>query len=657
MLLKADTTSGSSFPVIRVSVIAALLAIHLVATFILVVPGYLSIDEALLHWMAKSFADTGGLSLWNGYDEFPSPEFRHPFLSVHNERLYPPYPYLYPILSYPFYRVAGTFGLYLMNAFAYIGLVFFCFLCVRRLFRDINLATNACLILVLAGFSWEYSQAAWPHAINMASVTAAFYLMLCGFQQEVREKAALYAFLASLVLGFGAGVRLDAVLAFPALILPFLFARPTRVMEAGAGVLGAVPGLAVLAGTHYLKFGELNPITYGQAPSAPPHFGIIIMVFVILLITWILSRDLFRAWSWRHRWWLFALGPGMLLVLIMASTEVQVFARQFLKDAYVSLVDIRALDPAISLSPMTRSAGGGVVYNGGLKKSLLQSLPYLPLLILPLAHLLKRDKDFNALVLLWIIPISVIGYHTYSFLQLEGGGGLSLNLRYLTICLPFLAILAAYGIRDIQEQWGPCIGWPSVGAVAIGVVMFFFFTVGRQGVTPDTLEVPLLVAPLVAATILTIFLFVSIVRELPQKRKTGWIGWILITATMVWAGIVGFCYDYVHHRHARSLNLSYGQQLLMVIPDDVLFVAGRGFFTASLKLKEKDRIRVASPVNDGFRDFPALLAFYLSWGKRVYAVFYESEWSYLEQTLLRQYRTIPRLSFKTFSVREITVVP
>ena len=85
-------------------------------------------DEGIYALMVRSFAESGSLAIWNGYEEFPSPAFALPQTLIHEGRLVPQYPYLTAVLNYPFYRLAGFAGLLLLNAIAYVATVGVCFL-------------------------------------------------------------------------------------------------------------------------------------------------------------------------------------------------------------------------------------------------------------------------------------------------------------------------------------------------------------------------------------------------------------------------------------------------------------------------------------------------------------------------------------------------
>ena len=87
-------------------------------------------------------------------------------------------------------------------------------------------------------------------------------------------------------------MRLDAVLVFPALVLPFVFARPWRPREALMVLLGAVPGMLVLAIVNSIKFGAFNPFDYGEGPGSQQidYFGVMLPVVGVLVAVWVITR-------------------------------------------------------------------------------------------------------------------------------------------------------------------------------------------------------------------------------------------------------------------------------------------------------------------------------------------------------------------------------
>ena len=101
MFVKLDQSIfGSSAPISRASrhkifVLAGLLIFHVSFSLFLLAPGYFTIDEGIYHLMSREFAASGGLTIWNGYEEIASKELVLLTLRVHNESLVAQYPPLF----------------------------------------------------------------------------------------------------------------------------------------------------------------------------------------------------------------------------------------------------------------------------------------------------------------------------------------------------------------------------------------------------------------------------------------------------------------------------------------------------------------------------------------------------------------------------------
>jgi hypothetical protein len=68
----------------------------------------------------------------------------------------------------------------------------------------------------------------------------------------------------------------------------------------------------------------------------------------------------------------------------------------------------------VSLGGAERTAGGGVVSVGAHRKALLQSMPYLTILLVPLVRIVLAGKDFAKLCILFVVPFTVIGYYSFA---------------------------------------------------------------------------------------------------------------------------------------------------------------------------------------------------------------------------------------------------
>ena len=632
---------------------------HLLISFLTIVPGYLSIDEAIYHWTIKDFSETGGFEIWTGYREFPSVELAHDFLRVHKGRPISQYPYLFPLLSVPFYRAGGFFGVFFINVISFMAVVALTFLTARKLFRDINLALNSCFIFIFATFAWEYSQAVWPHMVALLFVMGAFYLCVSAYFSAAAQSARWMALGAGLVAGFVPGIRMDAALVIPCIILPFLFARPWRPLEAVALAAGTIPGLAILAVTNHVKFGVLSPFSYGtnyRGFTMPVPTGLILAAGAALILVWVLTRGSVIAslqGRWRGR---LGVVLAVILAAVLVSTVLMVpragtVMKRTVSNVYVEFVDLRTLDPGSRMPAMTRSPGGGVVYIGAQKKALLQSLPYLVILLIPLVGIARRDQDSGRLVMLLLLPMAVgalYAYHPFGY------GGLCLNYRFFLPILPFTSILTAFAVADMGRRWGMPFGWRLIGAVAaITAAVYFLFT-EDVFVTLEALEFPLLVIPLIIAVLLLGLLVMGEFLRGAGIHLIRGAAWLLLIVAITWAGLVAFFYDYPEQRRQRAVNFSIGGKMLEIIPrDSILFTAP--FIDPMMRLLEGDRIRIGFPGQDKFKDFPKLVAFHLDRGRRVFALFPTGWWRRFQSGPLQPYKIRVLLPLPGSFVGEISM--
>jgi len=625
----------------KLKICLLLLFAHILISLFTVIPGYLSIDEATYHVMAKNFSESGGFEIWNGYREYPSPELESKFIFAHKGRLVSQYPYLYPILCTPFYLIWGYRGLFFINVIAFIGIVTLCYATAQKLFNDRNLSINACLILVLATFSWEYSQAAWPHATATLFIIAAFYIFICSFKEETIRVALLLALTCGFIAGFAVGIRLDSVFILPCFIFSFLFLKPWRPRLALAVCIGALPGLLVLSATNYVKFGVLSPFSYGRSIEGSiglleimrylPFAG---LITVALAVLWILTRYPVGATLRRYK------RPAtiiiiLLIVILVMIPGVRKTVGKPLNGAYQLIVDFRVRDLDIKEGGLSRSQGGGMVYIGGLKKSLLQSCPYLVILLIPFLRIVRLDKEYVPLTILFLIPVFFISFYSYCN---AWHGGMCLNLRYFVPILPFTSILSAYAWRklsgNLNWQWG------RLPLLLIFLTSLLFIILYLTLPYIDQQEFYCLNLPLLLALLL-IFLLLA-------YKKFTKLNWHLVCRTtlailfvaMVWSGILAFFYDYLRARHHRQFNLNVANTAEQVFSNNsILFT---NWLDPFFGLIERGRIRIANPRKDDFHDFTALIEFHIQKGHSVYGIFQPTYWRYLRKKgLLDHYEIVP----------------
>jgi len=486
---------------------------------------------------------------------------------------------------------------------------------------------------------------------SLLFISGAFYLAVRAFFGAPGRQRWLWAIAAGLVVGFAPGIRMDAFLILPCILLPFLFARPWRPIEALLICLAAVPGITILSITNYIKFGVPSPFSYGTGPSGhTPAVPIPLVAGAggILLAAWIMTREaLAPLMKYRGRILLgFALVCLMLLALVPQLRET---VQKALNGANIMLVDLRFLDPAAVEPAMSRTSQGGVLYLGALKKSLLQSMPYLTVLVLPLIALIRREENFVRLAIL-LLPLAVV---TSFFAYTKDHGGLCLNLRFFLPVLPFTSILTAYAMRHMHSEWQAKIGLLGWICLTVLTIAAYLVSVEELINSFEELEFTLLVVPLLIAGFLLCLVVAGELLKVQGVELLQKAAWALLIVAMSWSGAVAFFHDYPKHREQRATNYSVGGRALQVVPPDSVFFTAP-FIDPFMGLIEQDRVRIALPGQDNFADFPKIVEFYLKKGKRVFAVFPNPYWANLKAGSLAAYVVKPVLQFPGSYLAEIS---
>ncbi len=614
----------------------------IVASFLFANQGAFVNDEETYLLMARNFAESGGLAIWNGYQEYPSAELVFQHTVAHEGRLVPHYPYLFPVLSFPLYQLFGNQGLLVLNAIAYAATVGVCFCLARILFRDAALALNACLILVFATFSWEYSQAIWPHAVSMLFVTASVYCAALALLSPGGRKSAALALAAGVVAGFGAGVRLDTIFVLPGLIVPFMFVRPWRPWCVLAACLGVVPGLAVLAATNYAKFGVVSAFTYTSKSvggSADPisYLPIVFLGTGFLAGAWMISRSRGKVLTRTNRW-VVAVGLVVLGGIVFLTPVYWGLVSRMAEGTYQLLVDLRIRDLDYSHGGLTRGPGGALVYIGGAKKALLQSCPYHVLLVVPITMLLRGTKHGLALGMLFLAPAAFVA--PYAFYAWDGG--LSLNLRYFTPILPFTSILAAFAWRQIvPDLRDPDRLLAVISGCATAALYAMILIIGPallwDPLTIAQQEMVFLTLPLAIAVCALALIVARLIkpRSIPRAALPA-----VMAVGFVWSGLVAFAYDYPPAYEFRTSHATLSSTLERLIERDSLVIAysARNF----VFFPNDHRVRVAKPQLDDFKDFLPLVEFHMDRNRAVYTWLTEAqERKMRDRRLLDDFALVP----------------
>ncbi|MEE9289495.1 MAG: hypothetical protein V3U99_00625 [Alphaproteobacteria bacterium] len=422
--------------------LAALALAFVVHALFFAPAGFLTTDEFLYAAMTQRLVEAGSLLFSNGYLETPSAALRLLFLTPTAQGLTPQYPAGYAFLAAPFFMLGGVRGMIFLNTLGALGLLWATYRFAKILFKDENLALNAALILGLATFIGDYAFAVLPHMI--ASLCMALAACFAATSQRGETRTGVHAALAGLCIGIGVNIRVDVINIAPKLAAWLICSSGGAIGRICALGAGMVPGLAAASGLNYLKFGSFSPITYGHlGPARSTDLTAIAgyQEFLPLLVLGLLAtvafgfgrvRELFLGW---RGFGILALG----LVAVMAVPATSPIAMRMGKGLYVLLVDLQSYDFINRYSGHGIIAGGKwLLFAGGVKKALFESLPYAGFLVLPLTRIFQR-RDRAAHVLLFLVPLAWFAFFAVN----QWHGGQSNNMRYFTPMLPFLAVAAA----------------------------------------------------------------------------------------------------------------------------------------------------------------------------------------------------------------------
>lgn len=586
-------------------------------------PGYLTYDSGTYHFMAKTFAETGGFQVWNGYQEFPSETLRVAQLQLSGSHLVAQYPELLTVLGYPFYLAFGYHGLLLMEALAFLGINWLLFQLALTLFRSRAIAWLSLLVYSFGTFAWEYSQSSYPHLASTFFLLAAYTLLAKAlpWQHEVDTADAVEAsvtqthrhllwlcFGAGLAAGCAPGMRLDAAFALPGLFLPFLLWRPLRWRLALATAAGLVPGMLFLSLTNLSKFGVFFPFHYGESRrnffTGNLSWYLPILAALVAIALWAALLNYLPPPGRRKLLWT-SLGGVVLLAAIFPG-HVLASLRQLGEGTWQLVVDLRIRDMATREPGLSRSPDGAMVYIGNVKKALLQSCPYLLVTLLSLVDGFRERRQGPKLAFLCLVPGTFVAFYGY----LAWHGSVALNMRYFNPILPFIALLTAWMMRPLLAGISPRLATAaSLAAFSALWVIFRFheFTLLDQ-------EIWFLSAPLGIALALLGLELLRRTRLLPNLGNL-LVAYGLLFA-IAWSAALTFGRDYPASARVRGINLAVGQAFAEYLHDDILVLTDFADFTWHL-IDRHDKVRIAGLAEDR-ADTVALVQHHLEAGRNIY---------------------------------------
>jgi hypothetical protein len=326
--------------------------------------------------------------------------------------------------------------------------------------------------------------------------------------------------------------------------------------------------MAVATLINWLKFGVLSPISYGRSDgfvSLDHYFGLLVLGALGVLITVALAFRRVRAIAYRPD--VMAATASLMVAVVVLLPSIQAPALQFLDGLWILLVDLQhyaLIDhEAYGLSPVaaTLDPQGTLKLFGFVKKALLQSMPYLAVLLLLLPYLFKGPSRAQL-----VFGFLVVGAVALPFAQSAWHGGMANNMRYFLHALPMWAVLAAAGLLELKRQAGHSSSAAMLAACAVGVLgVVFLFTEGPPDGRLLQVDVPLILAGGIALLSLTMIL------GKPIRTITARICYIFVGVALGLSFINGYIIDLQRSQAERELNWQ-GARLTSDVPANAIVV-------------------------------------------------------------------------------------
>lgn len=634
--LRARTTPTQGVKWERVA-IGALLVIQVLLVATLPVDGPFSIDEVVYTEMTRSLSSGHGLLIDNGYEEVPSPELMTLNMELtFDGHVTSQYPYGLPFLAAPLYSLFGVRGIMLLNAVAFVAVIALTFLIARHLLEDRRIAWMAAVVTGGATFMWQYSIAIWPHMLTVAFALGAVYAMLVAVDRPP-DRTLKFAALSGLLFGCAVMNRLDAVLMFPAVACCLYRRRETWMRAAGGFVIGTIPSLVFLSVTNVIRWDTLLPFTYGSGSSLRPLL-LIGMGTVTLLVVLIYS---FAHLPTRLRKPA-AIGVGIAVVALLVVPVTRRYLGHLAFGLWVLVVDLRQLPPSDE-GALERLADGTLLYFGTVKKSLLQSLPYLVAILIPVIATRRNTQRRASLILLSAVAVYVGFYSARPW-----HGGLSFNLRYFLPLLPFAAILTAWAIDIVLKRSGP--GDQTARTIRLSILvglgvfaagMLTFRSIPQTAWFLST--VPLVIA---GATLVLVIVFLT---RPSVNGSRALLGTIVIGLT--WATAIAFSYDLIRTFDTRHENSAMSAVLATGLEDSSLLLTS--WPDGSFGVKElRSGVVVAIPREDEFETAAEVVTTFHG-SHQVVGALTPEDWEALERVYDGEWETVGQI--RDYEIRELRV--
>lgn len=523
------------------------------------------IDGGVYYDMARAISDEGSLAIARNGGVEGAPPLTKYLTHGFNGAVYPQYPSGYALLAAPFYKAFGMRGLMLMNALGALASLWLTFNIALRLFGR-RTALWSVGILAAATFMPTYVFGVWPHMTALAFWLGAIWMALLGVKETNTNKANRLFLISGLLIGAGLNIRIDVFLVAPVLFLWLrLFAKPSDKIAPFFVLLGMTPGLFLSAYLNHIKFGVFAPFSYGYdsgAGSINRYLPVIVAGGAFVIASWAVNLPAAAMNAAKHFGVKYCLAALSVIAVVFALTFGD-FLWNALFGVYVLVINLQEHD-AYHQVGVERNEFGQLLFWGYPKKALIQSLPFLPLLLAPIYWFFrgKRLVEFSLCLLAIAAPISF-----YALNQWHGGG--SYNMRYFIPALPFIAILSAWTLSKLV---GACGGMGRQQFLLIGFFTVALYLVSQEiGRMSEAFFVPAALYPQWALAALVAFGVAAYLAQ-PKNPFNAQVALFGSTLSLFYAAAVNLSEEFGHEK-TRAEQLAMANDISAPIPGGALVIS------------------------------------------------------------------------------------
>jgi len=456
-------------------------------------------------------------------------------------------PPLYAPIALPF-LLFGWRGLVFINTLSFLLTAAVIFIFAKRLSKERSTPWLALATVLCGGYAIEYAQGVWPHMLSMFLCVAGVYVAYKA-RQEAKPIVAIGA---GLLLGIASGIREQNIFLTACVGLTLLLWGKERLRSAVLYGLGVLIPLTMSATLNYYRLGLWHPFpkvgAYAQQATDQFHRSSLLEPFKVF-------------WA---------------KVIDFSTHEL-------------------IPDPIVSIVYKKNMISGAILVTGVVKKALLQSCPWIGLVLIVMILIWMGKKGVWSNLQTELRALSLLIIPTLLMFTLAGYGrmdGLAYNQRYFHELIPLAALVLALSVDGLYlSKIKMLIGFLSAGLLFAIVLML----PSKQMHDIAIIKIPLFLALLLVIT--WILKNKSVIRPVIAISLGLCIGWSFFVHT---------CDDLVASRRRKAANAVLLTALESTIPDHSALFTYWGAKDAAGPIQLEKKVTILDTWADEGADVPRL---------------------------------------------------